>query len=218
MKIFSSVYITTFKSWDELTAAKNWRKNEPPLNVHEKEDSQKFMLSCISRYYSIAKKALLHFDSNHLFFGDKINANTDSLEKVIKIISEYVDVIYYQNFTPCVSQNEIIDSLTYQTELPFLNGDAGFGVSNDMMSNPYGPRTKDQAERAAWLIDCCETLISRHNFIGWYVYGMIDTCKTMPSKKKNQHQGLMDIHGNYYPEMLMAVQKISSSLYEISNQ
>ena len=127
-------------------------------------------------------------------------------------------MIYYQNFAPCVSQNEIIDSLTYQTELPFLNGDAGFGVSNDMMSNPYGPRTKDQAERAAWLIDCCETLISRHNFIGWYVYGMIDTCKTMPSKKKNQHQGLMDIHGNYYPEMLMAVQKISSSLYEISNQ
>ena len=215
---FNFVYMTTFKSWDELASARDWRKNEPPLSLHEKEDSQKFMLSSVSRYYSVAKKALFHFDSNHLFFGDKINANTDSLEKVIKVISEYVDVIYYQNFATCVSQNEIIDSLTFQTELPFLNGDTGFGVSYDMMPNPYGPRAKNQAERAAWLIDCCETLISRYNFIGWHVCGMIDTWKTMPSKEEHQHQGLMDIHGNYYPEMLIAVQKISSGLYKISNQ
>ena len=211
---FNGVYSTSFKSWEELLNKKNWRDNKSPSSSHEQNDNNTFMLLCVNRYYSVAKKALLNFDSNHLFFGDKINGNTDSLEKTINVISKYVDVIYYQNFASCDDQGNLLDRLSDKVNLPFLNGDAGFGVSYKMMPNPYGPRAKNQLERANWLLECCENSFSRNNFIGWHICGIIDTWKTMPTKEKFQHQGLMNVYGEFYPEMKSAVQKISSNLYK----
>ena len=47
--------------------------------------------------------------------------------------------------------------------------------------------------------------------------GIIDTLKTMPGKENNQHQGLMTVTGEFYPEMEQAVQQISSRLYDIAS-
>ena len=110
-----------------------------------------------------------------------------------------------------------MDKVSDKVDLPFLNGDAGFGVSYDMMPNPYGPRAKTQSERANWLLKCCENVLSRNNFIGWHICGIIDTWKTMPTKEEFQHQGLMNVFGEFYPEMKSAVQKISSNLYKFDS-
>ena len=211
---FNGVYLTSFKTWEELLNKKRWRENIPALNKNEQDDIESFMLSCVKRYYSVSKKALFTFDSNHLFLGDKINGNTDSLDKTIPVISKYVDVIYYQYFASCGDQSDLLDRVSDKVDLPFLNGDAGFGVSYEMMPNPYGPRAKTQSERANWLLKCCENAFSRNNFIGWHICGIIDTWKTMPTKEKFQHQGLMSVIGEFYPEMKSAVQKISSNLYK----
>jgi len=46
--------------------------------------------------------------------------------------------------------------------------------------------------------------------------GIIDTWKTMPTKEKAQHQGLMTVNGEFYPEMEKAVKQISSEMYQIA--
>ena len=65
------------------------------------------------------------------------------------------------------------------------------------------------------LLKCCENLFSRPEFIGWHICGIIDTWKTMPTKEKNQHQGLMTVKGKYYKEMEIVVKNISKNLYKI---
>ena len=99
------------------------------------------------------KKSLFKYDSNHLFFGDKLNGNTDSLEKVINLVAKYVDVIFYQNFGVYTNQKKLLDKLVGDVNLPFLNGDAGFGVSYEIMPAPWGPNYKSQKERAAMLLN-----------------------------------------------------------------
>lgn len=212
---FNLVYQTNFKNWEYLLNSRNWRKNIQPSNEEEKNDNHEFMLKCVERYYSVTKKSLFKYDSNHLFFGDKLNGNTDSLEKVINLVAKYVDVIFYQNFGEYTNQKKLLDKFVGDVNLPFLNGDAGFGVSYEMMPAPWGPNYKSQKERAEMLLKCCENLFSRPEFIGWHICGIIDTWKTMPTKEKNQHQGLMTVKGKYYKEMEIVVKNISKNLYKI---
>jgi hypothetical protein len=213
---FNHVYETSFESWNKLLKAKNWRENNPPKSPIEEEDNDAFSLVCVDRYYSVSKEALFKADSNHLFFGDKLNGNTNCLEKVTEIVSKYVDVIYYQNFGTCSNQSALLNNVIPKTKLPFINGDAGFGVSYEMMPNPYGPRASSQKERSEWLLECCKSGFSRPEFIGWHVCGIIDTWKTMPTKKEFQHQGLMSVNGVFYPEMETAVKSISSRMYTLA--
>ena len=157
-------------------------------------------------------------DPNHLFFGDKINGNTNYLEKVIETISKYVDVIYYQNFGLCNNQIDLLNKVVPKTNLPFINGDAGFGVPYGMMPNPYGPHALNQKERSEWMLECCRSSFSNPEFIGWHVCGIIDTWNTMLTKEEFQHQGLMTVDGKFYPEMELAIQSISSELYFLATQ
>jgi hypothetical protein len=72
------------------------------------------------------------------------------------------------------------------------------------------------AERALWTREFMENATARPDFVGWHMCGMIDTANTMPGKEQAQHQGLMTIRGEFYPEMESTVRDISDRLYEIA--
>lgn len=210
---FNITYNSSFNSWQELTEAENWSGNIPPTSSKEQADNDAFLLVCVNQYYSVAKSALRRVDPNHLFFGDKLNGNTDNMEKNLEVAAKYVDVILYQHYDHCSGQMALLDKLTSRVNLPFINGDTGFSVPDEMMPNPYGPHAKDQRERAKWLKECCENVFAHPDFVGWHMCGIIDTWKTMIGKETNQHQGLMSIKGEFYPEMEEAVKEISSLIY-----
>jgi hypothetical protein len=210
---FNKNYNTNFASWDELIKTEDWRPNAVPENIYEQADNETFTLLCVDRYYAVSKAALRKVDPDHLFLGDKLNGNTDNLEKVLEVAARYVDVIVYQFYGSYLEQKALLDNLTTKVKIPFLNGDIGFSVPYEMMPNPYGPHAADQSERADWLIESCEGCFARPEFIGYHMCGIIDTWKTMPTKEKHQHQGLMTITGEFYPEMENAVKKISSEMY-----
>jgi len=214
---FNKVYNTVFNSWNNLAEAENWRLNTVPLNSNEQADNDAFMLICVDRYYSVSKAALHRYDPNHLFFGDKLNGNTNNMEIVLEVASRYVDVILYQFYGLWAEQRALLDKLALQVNIPFLNGDAGFSVPTEMMPNPHGPHAKDQAERALWLIECCNGGFARPEFVGWHMCGIIDTWKTMPGKEQYQHQGLMTVTGEFYSEMEKAVKMIASQKYTIAS-
>jgi hypothetical protein len=217
VRAFNATYSTTFATWDELAAAKNWRPVAPPTNQAERDDNRAFLLLCVDRYYAVAKAALRRVDPNHLFFGDKINTNSDTLESILEVTSRHTDLVYYQFYARWLEQKNVLDRLAPRVNLPFLNGDSTYSVPSEMMPNPYGPHARDHAERAEWIREFCEGAFARAEFVGWHICGIIDTWKTMPGKSEHQHQGLMAVTGEFYPEVEQAVQEVSSRLYDIGS-
>lgn len=61
-----------------------------------------------------------------------------------------------------------------------------------------------------------ENALARPEFVGWHMCGIIDTSKEMPGKEEFQHQGLMTVTGEFYPEMEEAVRDLSARLYDIA--
>jgi len=172
------------------------------------------MLLCIDRYYAVAKAALRRVDLNHLFFGDKIDGNTNCLDSILEITSRHTDLVFYQFYARWSGQKALLEKGSSMINLPFLNGDSAFTVPESMMPNPYGPHAVDHAQRSQWLREFCENAFARPDFVGGHMCGIIDTWKTMRGKEKHQHQGLMRVTGEFYPEMKHAIRDISGRLYE----
>lgn len=215
---FNKTYASTFTSWAQLLQTKNWRPPAAPANKAEAADNHAFLLRCMDRYYSVAKAALRRVDKNHLFFGDKISANGDTLESVIGVTSRYTDLINVQYYARWSDQKALLDRLSPRVNQPFLNGDSTYSVPSEMQPNPYGPHARDQAQRAEWVREFAENAIARPDFVGWHICGIIETPKTMPGKEKHQHPGLMTPKGKFYPEMEQAIKHISSNLYKIATK
>ncbi|MHC4231610.1 MAG: hypothetical protein ACYSO7_07410 [Planctomycetota bacterium] len=215
IRAFNTVYTTAFPTWDDLARAENWRPADAPSNPTERDDNHAFMLKCVDRYYNVAKAALRRVDSNHLFFGDKINGNTDCLDKILEVTGRHTDLVFYQYYARWPGQKALLDTLASKVNIPFLNGDSAYTVPGPMMPAPYGPHAVDHDQRSQWLREFCENAFARPEFVGWHMCGMIDTWKTMRGKEKHQHQGLMTVTGEFYPEMEQAIQDISERLYEI---
>ncbi len=150
------------------------------------------------------------------FLGDKINANSDTLESILEVTSRHTDVVNYQFYARWDRQKALLDRWAPKVDQPFLNGDSAFTVPTETMPSPYGPHARDQAERAVWTREFMENALARPEFVGWHMCGIIDTSKEMPGKEQNQHQGLMTTTGVFYPEMERAVRSLSRGLYSIA--
>ena len=215
---FNAVYKTEFADFASLAAAKDWRPSTRLSNANETRDNTVFLQRCVEKYYQTARDAIRHYDSNHLFFGDKINANTDSLDTVLPITSKYTDVIFYQMYAKYEVQHPGLERWAEQTDKPFINGDSAFTMTTDIMPRPYGPIADNLKQRAEWTAEFFIRAFSRPNFVGWHYCGLIDAPILVPRKKYRQHSGLLTGLGEPYPELEKVLKKCSSEIYEIAAQ
>jgi len=213
---FNTTYGTDFASWDALLATTDWRPRTDYDNAREIADNTAFLRDCVDVYYRKAKEALRRYDTNHLFFGDKINGNTDTIDTVLDITTKYTDIVFCQIYGRYDEQAAVMDRWTDKVGMPFLNGDSTFSFTCDVMPSPYGPHAKDQAQRAEWVREFGESALARPDFVGWHICGTLDTWNTMQGKDAKQHSGLMTATGEFYPEMAAAVQGLSQRLYELA--
>lgn len=213
---FNRTYQSNFKSWEDVLKANNWRDNIDPQNEDERRDNAGFLELCVDHYYKTAKAAFRRHNPNHLFFGDKLNGNSDGLEAVIKITSRYTDLINFQYYD--ILENHNINMQKWSEKIsikqPLLNGDSAFTVPTETMPKPFGPHCSSQEERAKLTLAYMKQSLSRPDFVGWHMCGIIDTTKIMSGKEEHQHQGLMTTHGDYYRPMEESVQQISAKMYE----
>ena len=63
-----------------------------------------------------------------------------------------------------------------------------------------------------------ENALKIPNFVGWPMWGIIDTSKEMPGKENAQHQGLMSVDGVFYAEMEKVITNLASRLYELASE
>ena len=95
---FNTTYGTRFDAFDALASAEQWRPQTDLSNGNETRDNVEFLKRVVAKYYHTARDAIRRYDPNHLFVGDKINANTDTLDTVLPITSQFTDVVFYQMY------------------------------------------------------------------------------------------------------------------------
>lgn len=94
----NAIYGTQFDSFDALLAAENWRRHTDLSHGNEARDNVEFLKKAVDHYYRTDLDAIRRYDPNHLFVGDKLNANTDALDTLLPITSRYTDIVFYQMY------------------------------------------------------------------------------------------------------------------------
>jgi len=213
---FNRTYGTKFDSFDALASAPAWRPHTELSNANETRDNIIFLQAVVDRYYATAKGAIRRYDTNHMFFGDKLNANTDSVDTVLPITSKYTDLVFYQMYARYEVQKPGLDRWHRITGKPSINGDSAFTMVTEHMPRPYGPVADSLDERAQWTEEFFRNAFARPDFVGWHYCGLIDATNQVPFKKDRQHSGLLDGYGNPYTKLEKTLKACSAQKYAIA--
>jgi hypothetical protein len=213
---FNRSYGTSFDSFDALAAAVDWRPHTRLSNANETRDNVVFLQAVVDKYYETAKAAIRRYDSNHMFFGDKINANTDSVDTVLPITSKYTDLVLYQAYGRYEVQEPGLDRWSTLTDKPFINGDSAFTMITEHMPRPYGPVADTLEERAEWTEEFFRSAFARPDFVGWHYCGLINATNQIPRKKSRQHSGLLDGYGRPYTMLENTLKTCADEIYQIA--
>ena len=215
---FNKTYRSTFSSFDDLAKARQWRLQTDLSNANETRDNLLFLHRVVKQYYQTTQDAIRRYDPNHLFVGDKLNANTDSLDVVLPVISQFVDIIFYQMYGRYEIQAEGLDRWAQIVDKPIINGDAAFTMISEHMPRPYGPVADNLKQRSEWTIEFFRKAFARPEFVGWHYCGLIDTPTMTKGKEGRQHSGLMDGYGNPYALLQKALKEGADQLYQMAKK
>ena len=171
----------------------------------------------VAKYYQTARDAIRLYDPNHLFVGDKINGNTDSLDTVLPITSQFTDIVFYQMYARYQVQEPGLDRWSKITDKPLINGDLAFTMITDSMLCPYGPVADNLRQRADWTNEFFRQAFERQEFVGWHYCGLIDASNLVPRKQDRQHSGLLDGYGEAYPLLREVLEACTGEMYEIAS-
>ncbi len=213
---FNATYRTPFDSFDALQTAEDWRPHTDLSNGNETRDNVEFLKKVVARYYQTARDAIRRYDPNHLFVGDKLNANTDSLDTVLPITRELTDVVFYQMYARYEVQKPGLDRWSKIADKPLINGDSAFTMIADHMPRPYGPVADSLEQRAEWTAEFFRRAFGRPEFVGWHYCGLIDASNLVAHKEDRQHSGLIDGYGEPYPALEEALAACTDEMYEIA--
>lgn len=214
---FNANYGTQFDTFQALAYAADWRPQTDLSNGNETRDNVEFLKVVVDQYYQTAKDAIRQYDPNHLFFGDKINANTDTLDTVLPITSKHTDVIFYQMYARYEVQQPGLDRWSKLASKPMINGDSAFTMVTETMPRPYGPVADNLTQRAEWTNEFFRKAFARPDFVGWHYCGLIDASNLVRRKQARQHSGLMDGFGAPYPELQTMIKAAADEMYQIAS-
>jgi len=213
ISLFNTIYGTNYADWTALSNSQDWRLDTDFSNRKEVSDNVTFDNICVKKYYEVASSAFRAVDQNHLFIGDKLNANQalNELLMIVEAIEHYIDVIMIQNFNRSGAQVEVYDKIAQVVDLPIINGDWGFGAyGDDHMPQPQWPRAETQKQRAEWVAEHINKAILHHNVIGLHLCGVMDSWNT----KGTQKPGIMNPFGVYHTDLVDTLLNFSRRMYE----
>ncbi len=213
---FNATYRTPFDSFDALASAADWRPHTDLSNGNETRDNVEFLHRVVAKYYQTARDAIRRYDSNHLFFGDKINANTDTLDTVLPITSRFTDIVFYQMYARYEVQKPGLDRWSKIADKPLINGDSAFTMITDSMPRPYGPVADSLQQRAEWTAEFFRKAFARPEFVGWHYCGLIDASMLVLRKQDRQHSGLLNGFGEPYPLLKQVLEACTDEMYQIA--
>ena len=213
---FNATYGTRFDSFGALAAAVGWRPRTDLSNGNESRDNVAFLQRVVAQYYRTAREAVRRHDPNHMFIGDKLNANTDALDTVLPVTSRFTDIVFYQMYARYEVQRPGLDRWSRLVDKPFVNGDSAFTMITPTMPRPYGPVADSIEQRADWTVEFFRSAFARPEFVGWHYCGLIDASNLVPRKQDRQHSGLLDGYGKPYPLLKEALAECAGGMYRLA--
>ncbi len=213
---FNKTYNTRFRSFDELASAVDWRPNTDLSNGNETRDNVEFLKICVGKYYQVGRDSIRKYDDNHMFLGDKIHANTDSMDTVLPATHQYTDIVMYQMYAKYEVQEPGLDRWSKITDKPFLNGDSAYTMVTEDMPRPFGPIADNLEQRAEWTKEFMEKAFARPGFVGWHYCGLVDATMKHPRKQDRQHSGLIDQYGKPYPLLQSYIKGFTRNMYQVA--
>jgi hypothetical protein len=213
---FNKVYHTQFTSFDSLLQAENWSSFTRDKEVNDLSDNHLFLLDILKRYYTVAYHAIRRYDSNHLIFGDIINAQTAPPDDVVALMTGFSDLVAFQFYGDYDEQQELIDRWAGLSGKPLFHADSSFSVPYKEMPNPIGAVCPDTETRANRFLKYAVRAFSRPDFLGWNWCGWMDSWELW--KKERQHTGLQDPFGHYHDPMPEAMSWFGERLYEVGRR
>ena len=216
---FNETYGTAFDTFDALASAGNWRPETDLSNANETRDNTRFLLAVVDRYYKCASKAIRRHDPNHLFVGDKINANTDCADTIIRTTTRYTDIFFYQYYSRYEVQKFAMDRWSKILDQPMINGDSAYTQVTPAMPHPFGPIATGVEERIQWTNTFFREAFARPDFVGWHYCGWVDGDNKMnvPGREYRQHSGMIDSLGSPYPGGKENLQRCVEQMYDIAS-
>ncbi len=215
---FNRTYGSSFDSFGALASAERWRRHTDLSNGNETRDNVEFLKRVVARYYQTARDAIRRYDSNHLFMGDKLNANTDAMDTVLPVTSPFTDVAMYQMYGRYEVQKPGLDRWSSIANRPIINGDAAFTMITEHMPRPYGPIADNLRQRAEWTEEFFRAAFARPEFVGWHYCGLIDAPNLIPARQARQHSGLIDGYCEPYPALKKVVRKCTDEMYQLASK
>jgi hypothetical protein len=213
---FNATYASMFDSSDALAAADNWHLDTDMSNGNETRDNVEFLQRVVAKYYVTARGAIRRYDSSHMFLGDKLNTNTDTVDTVLSITSRYTNIVLYQMYARYQVKKSGLNRWSAIAKKPFINGDSAFTMITEHMPRPYGPVADNLQQRAEWTAEFFERAFARSEFVGWHYCGLIDASNLVPRKQARQHSGLLDDYGEPYPVLKKVLAACTDEMYEIA--
>jgi len=209
---FNSVYKSKFSSFEDLLSAENWSDVLKSTEIDDAADNRAFLLKIIDQYYTVACAAIRRVDSNHLIFGDILNAQTGTPDEVVSMVSRHADLVAYQSYSTYDEHSAILDRWSQLAGKPLFHADTSFCVPYEQMPVPIGAMCTDQETRAESFLDSASRTLSRPDVIGWNWCGWMDMWAAWKSDR--QHTGLQDPFGRYHEPMPEAMADFGRQLYE----
>ena len=213
---FNVTYGTRFDSFGALAAAVGWRPDTDLSNANETRVNLAFLQLVVTQYYRTALEAIRRHDPNHLFIGDKLNANTDALDTVLPVTSQFTDIVFYQMYARYEVQKPGLDRWSKLVDKPLMNGDSAFTMITPTMPRPYGPVADSLDQRVDWTVEFFRNAFARPEFVGWHYCGLIDASNLVPRKRDRQHSGLLDGYGKPYPLLKESLAECAGSMYQLA--
>ncbi len=209
---FNNRYRTRFASFSELQASEKWSSYTKSSEIDDAEDNRAFLLKILEQYYAVAETAVRRYDSNHMIFGDTLNANIGVPDDVLTTIAKHTDLVAYQFYGEYDDHHELLNHWSALTRKPLFHADAGFTVQSEEMPTPMGAVTPDQETRAERFHTFASQAFARPDFIGWHWCGWVEMWKGW--KPDRQHPGLQDPFGNYRHPMPETMKQFGTHIYE----
>ena len=209
---FNRLYNTSFGSFETLAAAERWSPFVRSDSIDDAADNHAFLLEILERYYQVASAAVRKLDTNHMIFGDPLNANTPPPDDVVELMGRHCDLIDYQFYGEFDDHVDLMGRWPRLTGKPLLHGDSCFSVPSEKMPEPVGVHRSSHPELADTFWDFATRTIARPELLGWHWCGYMDSWKSF--RPEQQHPGLQDPFGRYHHPMPETMARFGSEIYQ----
>mgnify|MGYP003321296966 CR=1 FL=1 len=194
---------SSYGSWNALYEN---RQAAPQAAV---KDLAEFGPRIVERYFSIVRRVFKHIAPQKLYMGCRFAGTAP--EYVIRIASEYVDVLSYNTY----NFDETFFNLPSGNDIPLMIGEFHFGAMDRGLFHPGQVYTSSQAARAESIEHFVFSCLRNPNIVGTNWHQFSDQATSGRFDGENFQVGFTDVCDNPYPETISVLREIGDQMYSV---